>query len=314
VLVGVLVWAVPGGLGGLGAIASATGAPPGSRPSFHHTSPKSKTGHKTTKHKTTPTTTTPKTTTPKTTTPQAAKTPKATGNAGAIAFYRKVVSATQAADGVEQIYASSAPLTQVKYSSTGGLSWYVMQPKKAGFAPAVDIVFVGADSGKVTFVADTVLYPGSGPKFPDFGMLLTAKGEVILAGGAPARTTPATSKTTVAPCVGPSKVRFVAGYPGVGVAFGYALYGHFDPVKIVDKGKEYAVTSTYPWSSSPSRTATEVDVVSVATHLPVASQITVNAGGGLPAFTLRWANTWFHSTIYPPRTDGTCAAYTKGVQ
>lgn len=237
--------------------------------------------------------------------------PKATGNASAIDFYRKVVAATVAADGVEQVYLAQDPLTQVKYSSKGGLSWYIMQPKKAGFAPALDILFIGADHGKVTFVADTVAYGGTGPAFPPFGMLLTSKGEVVLAGGAPARTTPANSKTPVAQCGGATKVAFVAGYDKVGVAFGYALYGHFDPIKRV--GKNYEITSTYPWATNPARTATEVDTVPVGSYLPTEGVINVSAGGAFPAFTMRWSNHWFHTPLYPPKTNGTCAAYVKGV-
>jgi hypothetical protein len=237
--------------------------------------------------------------------------PKATGDKATIAFYRKLVAATVAADGVEQIYLAQAPLTQVKYSSKEGLAWYVMQPPKEGFAPALDIVFVGAEHGKVTFVADTVAYGGKGPAFPPFGMLLTPKGEVILAGGAPARTTPAGTKTPVTPCAGPTKVAFVAGYAKVGVPFGYSLLGHFAPMKRV--GKYYDITSTYPWGAKPARTATEIDTVPVGSYLPTAGVIHVSAGGGFAAFTMRWANAWFHTTLYPPKTNGACASYVRGV-
>lgn len=237
--------------------------------------------------------------------------PKASGDKATIAFYRKVVAATAAAQGVEQIYLAQDPLTQVKYSAKSGLAWYIMQPPKKGFAPALDIVFVGAEHGKVTFVADTVAYGGKGPAFPPFGMVLTPKGEVILGGGAPARTAPPDAKTPVAPCAGPVKLAFVAGYDKVGVPFGYALYGHFEPMKRV--GKYYEITSTYPWGAKPARTATEVDTVPVGSYLPTAGVIHVSAGGGFAAFTLRWANAWFHTTLYPPRSNGVCAAYLKGV-
>jgi hypothetical protein len=238
--------------------------------------------------------------------------PKPTGNAAAIAFYRKVVAATQAADGVEQLYPPTAPLTQVRYSKKG-LAWLIEGPKKAGYAPAADLVFVGASHGKVSFVADSVFYDGIGPAFPPFGLLLTAKGEVLLAGGAPASTSPPGTKTPVQPCVGPTKIAFVAGYPAVGVPFGYSLYGHFYPMKSADKGKVEEVTSTYPWVFKPARTATEVDTIEVSDDLPVAGVIHVSAGGGMPAFTLRWVNKWFHKRLYPPKTNGTCAAYEKGL-
>jgi len=242
-----------------------------------------------------------------------ASTPRqATGNRAAIAFYRKVVSATQAAAGEEQAYLPTAPLTQVLYSKKG-LSWYIEQPKKAGFAPAADLVYIGAAHGKVSFVADSVIYEGVGPVFPTFGLLLTAKGEVLLAGGAPASTTPPGPKATAQPCAGPAKPAFVAGYPKVGVPFGYSLYGHFYPMKLTDKGKEEEVTSTYPWSQKPKRTATEVDLIDVATHLPLEGTITVSAGGPFAAFSLRWANRWFRTPLYPPKTNGTCTAYEKGL-
>jgi hypothetical protein len=238
--------------------------------------------------------------------------PKPTGNATAIAFYRKVVAATRAEDGVEQLYPPTAPLTQVLYSKKG-LAWYIESPKKPGYAPAADLVFIGASRGKVTFVADSVLYEGTGPVFPPFGLLLTAKGEVLLAGGAPASTSPPGAKTPVQPCVGPTKVTFVAGYPAVGVPFGYALYGHFEAMKQADKGKVEEVTSTYPWALKPARTATEVDTVEVSNDLPIAGVIHVSAGGGMAAFTLRWVNKWFHGRLYPPKTNGACVAYEKGL-
>ena len=276
-----------------------------------------KTTPTTTKPAKTTTTTTPSTTRPsKTTTtkpPTAAAPSKVTGNPAAIALYRKVVKATAAADGVEQLYLAQDPLTQAKYASKR-LSWAEMQPTETGYAPAVDIVFVGAAGGKVTFVADSVLYGGKGPDFPDFGLLLTGKGEVILAGGAAARTTPAGKKTTVYPCAGGySGPTLVAGYPKVGVTFGYSLLGHFGSLKLVDKGKEYQVTSTYSWSTSPARTATEVDTVPIATDLPNETVINVSAGGKFAAFTMRFANVWYHSKLYPPDTNGACAAYLKGV-
>jgi hypothetical protein len=239
--------------------------------------------------------------------------PKATGNGAAIAFYRKVVVATAATDGVEELYPAQAPLTQARYANKR-LSWTEMQPKKAGFSPAADLVFVGASQGRVTFVADSVLYAGKGTSFPNFGLVLTGKGEVILGGGAPARTTPVGKKTTVFPCAGPySGQALVDGYPKVGLPFGYALYGHFDPMKLADKGKVYEVTSTYPWSKKPARTATEVDTVPRATDLPSESVIHVSAGGQFAAFTVRWANVWYHTKLYPPATTSACAAYVKGV-
>ena len=302
-----LVVAVGAGLL-LPATAGATGAP---TPII--TIPKTTT---TTKPKTAkPKTTKPKTrktTTPTTTTPRS-KAPKVTGNTAAIAFYRKVVKATAATEGVEEIYPPQQPLTQAKFAGKR-LSWAEMQPTKAGFSPATDVVFVGAEHGKVTFVADTVLYAGKGAIFPDFGLLLTPKGEVLLANGAAARTGPVTKKTPVYPCAGGySGPKLVAGYDRVGIQFGYSLVGHFDKMKVVDKGKAYQVTSTYPWFGNPAQTATEVDTVPIATDLPALTVIHVSAAGKFAAFTMREANVWAHQKLYPPATNGTCAAYVKGV-
>lgn len=316
-LVVTLAWVAP-------APAASAGTPlPGVSPvkTGGHSKGKAKTRPKTTPTtaKRAPTTTTPAKPKPATAKPakpkpaKAATPSKVTGNPAAIAFYRKVVKATAATDGVEQLYLSQGPLTQAKYASKR-LSWAEMQPKETGYAPAVDIVFVGAAGGKVTFVADSVLYDGKGPDFPNFGLLLTAKGEVVLAGGAAARTTPAGKKTTVYPCAGDyGGPRVVAGYTKVGGTFGYSLLGHFDSLKLVDKGKEYQVTSTYPWSTSPARTATEVDTVPIATDLPSGTVINVSAGGKFEAFTMRFANVWYRSKLYPPETNGACAAYLKGV-
>ncbi len=243
--------------------------------------------------------------------PAAAATPKATGDAAAIALYRKVVAATSATSGVEEIFTAAAPLTQARYSSAG-LSWYIMQPKKAGFAAADDVVFIAAAGGKVRFVTDSVVYGGTGKApFPPFGLVLTAKGEVLLDGAAPALAAPPLPTTPIEACATPLKPpHFVAGYPQVGVAYGYSLYGHFDPLK--QAAKDYDVTSTFPWSSKPSRTATELDVVQASTDLPVESIVHVSAGGQYPAFTLRWVNVWFKKALYPPKTNGACAAYLKG--
>jgi hypothetical protein len=296
----------------LPAAAGATGAPTPSITIPKTTIPKT-TIPKTTIPKTTiPKTTIPKTTRPKTTRPKTTR-PKVTGNAAAIAFYRKVVKATAATEGVEEIYPPQQPLTQAKFAGKR-LSWAEMQSTKAGFSPATDVVFVGAEHGKVTFVADSVLYAGKGTIFPDFGLLLTAKGEVLLANGAAARTGPAGKKTPVYPCAGGySGPKLVAGYNQVGIQFGYSLIGHFDKMKLVDKAKAYQVTSTYPWFGNPAQTATEVDTVPIATDLPALTVIHVSAAGKFAAFTMREANIWVHQKLYPPATNGICAAYVKGV-
>ena len=188
-----------------------------------------------------------------------------------------------------------------------------MQPEKSGYTPADDVVFIAAAAGKVRFVTDSVVYGGTGKApFPPFGLVLTAKGEVLLDGAAPALAAPPRPTTPIEACAAPVKApHFVAGYPKVGVTYGYTLYGHFDPLKRA--GQDYDVTSEFPWSFKPSRTATEVDVVPVSTHLPVETIVHVSAAGQFPAFTLRWANIWFKKTLYPPKTNGACEAYVKGV-
>ncbi|MCL6092108.1 MAG: hypothetical protein M1435_04080 [Actinobacteria bacterium] len=298
-----LIWPAPAG---------ATGAPAPKITIPKTTIPKT-TIPKTTAPKTTaPKTTAPKTTAPKTTAPKT-NPAEVSGNAGAIAFYRKVVKATEATDGVEEFYPPQEPLTQARYAAKR-LSWAEMQPSRAGFAPAGDIVFVGALRGKVTFVADSVIYAGKGARFPDFGLLLTPKGEAVLVGGAAARTAPVGKKTAVYPCAGKyTGPSLVAGYNKVGVAFGYSLLGHYDALKLVDKAKAYEVTSTYPWPGTPVRRATEVDTVPIATDLPTLTVIHVSAGGKFPAFTMREANVWFRQKLYPPDTNGVCTQYLRGV-
>lgn len=225
-----------------------------------------------------------------------------TGNPAVIAYYRQVVAATRAADGVRYTYDASAPFDQLKLFGKGRWSVYSNSWPHAGFYGVDDTAFAGARNGRVTFVSDTLVWGGRGPNFSPFGEVLTALGEVELYGNAEASTTPTKSQPIWQPCAG-SVHGPVAGATKVGGPSGYGLYGDFRTMKRV--GANEVVVSTFPYGKG--HVATETDVIDRATHLPVSGTTMVSGAPGQPAYTTRWTLTWYHVPIYPPRTDGTCA-------
>jgi len=248
-----------------------------------------------------------------------------TGNAATIAFYRQVVAATRSMGGQEYSYPPSAPLMQVKLvpnplvgakkpsGPAESYRWLTDEPPAPGYAPAATEVYVGAVGGRVQFVAASVVYAGTGPVFPPFGLLLTAKGEVVLGGGGSAGTTAPRPGAVYQPCWGTATGYVdVGGYTRVGGASGYGLYGDFAAMRRV--GATEVVTSTFTWSTSPLRKATEVDYIPVATHLPTSGAVHVAASAKTKAFTLRWTNKWTKTTLYPPNTDGACLSYVRGAR
>ncbi len=231
-----------------------------------------------------------------------------TGNAAVIAFYRKVVAATKAADGASYAYGASAPFDQLKLLPKGAWSVYAESWPHAGYYPVDDTFYVGATNGRVSFVTDTIVWAGHGRQFGTFGEVLTARGEVELFGNAAASTTPTPSQLVTQPCGGPVHGP-VAGFSKVGGASGYGLYGDFRSMKRV--GPNEVVVSTYPFGKG--HVATETDVIDRATDLPISGRTVVSAAPAQPSYTMAWTVTWYHVPIYLPNTTGACLGIESGV-
>ncbi len=236
--------------------------------------------------------------------------PRASGNPAVIAFYRKVVAATHAATAEASYFSVTDSLAQVKVNPNGSYSWFQFDPPKPGFAPARGVVWVVATAGRVRFVTESLAYGGVGTTFGPFGIVLTSRGAVLLGGNAFPMVASAPSATPgFQPCEGtPTGAVDVGGWTKVGGPSGYGLYGDF--LTMHRAGGAEIVTSTYPWGSKGQR-ATEVDTVSLTTHLPVRSVMHVSAVPGIPAYTLAYRNVWYHSRVLPPTSDGVCVTYLK---
>lgn len=217
---------------------------------------------------------------------QAATTPT-TGNAKAIAFYRKMVKTVARYDG---LYQSRSGFAVVKTAST--VSWgYEITAVPAGFSPAAEVVTTALRGGKIVWV-DDLMKPqcgasgNCGTNIP-VQVIWNTKGEYF---------------QELAPSKPPScwvhsdKVISVAGDTELGVTT-YTTYGHFDPMKRV--GKNEIVTSTFAGINK--ETDTEVDTISLATHLPSSGVVYVTKKGGAPAFTYAWANSWTKSAPVQPQ-------------
>ncbi len=224
------------------------------------------------------------------------------GNAATIAFYREVVAATRRMGTEVQTFGGSYAVVDYDASSRSW-NWYTGgTPARAGYQPAGASVTVAASGGRVEFVAE-VLTAMRPPGFPPIGLLLAASGEYLLSGGAATSFTPPTTGD-YQPCIGrtTSGSPYVGGYTKVGVASGYGLFGHFDPMRRV--GANEIVTSTYPWSSH--QVATEVDTIAASTHLPIAGVVRVSAARGHAGFSFDWTVRWYAATAYPPNSNGVC--------
>ncbi len=235
--------------------------------------------------------------------------PRATGNPAVIAFYRKVVAATRAATAEQATFAATDSVTQVRVNPNGSYSWVQVSPREPGFTPARGTFWVVAAAGRVRFVAETLAYGGVGKAFGPFGIVLTARGEILLGGNAFPSVGSARPPSEYQPCGGTTTgTAYVGGYSKVGGPSGYGLYGDF--VSMHRAGGAELVTSTYPWGTKGQR-ATEVDTVSLATDLPVRSVVHVSAAPGIPAFTFAYTNVWYHTRVLPPNSNGVCATDLK---
>ena len=224
----------------------------------------------------------------------------ATGNAAAIAFYRKVVAATDAQSSLYFTYSAAQTLVRVKNLGGGRLSWLMADPPKAGYNPAMGAVWAGAIHGRTTFIAETVLPTSVADGYVSFELVLTPRGEVMLS--PPSSSQACLGRTTGKPYVGL--------YTRTGDPIGYSLTGRFSPLRRV--GDTVYVTSTYPWGA---QTAIEVDTISATTYLPSRSVYHVLPHHGIPGFTfaqdgIKWGTT----APAPPVSTGLCATYLASIR
>ena len=207
-----------------------------------------------------------------------------TGNATTIAFYRLVVAATQRTAGVEETQTGYTVIEdapgKVSTFSVGSAAAGV----PAGYSRAVEHIIIANKAGHVLWLSDDFVPVGCGraavvPCLP-VEILLTSNGTAwrFDPPGLPGNNS----------CWGTVANGVIDGYSKTGGAFGYGLYGHFEPMRHV--GGAELVTSTFPWGKA--QQATETDKVPVVTHLPTAGVVSVSAGPGSPAFSYRWTNHW----------------------
>ncbi len=237
-----------------------------------------------------------------------ARATKATGDPAVIAYYRKVVAATDAATGVRYVYSAAAPYDQLQFGPNHSWNVWTATWPRPGYYPVTDVVNIGARNAKVTFVTDTFTWAGRGPTFSPFSELLTAAGEVQLGGGAAASTTPTANQTAVVPCLG-SVHGSVAGISKVGGASGYGLYGDFRSMRRA--GANEVVVSSFPFGKG--HVATETDVIDRSTLLPRSGLDVVSAAPGQPGYRIHWTVSWYHVPLYPANTTGSCLAIESGL-
>ena len=219
----------------------------------------------------------------------------ATGSAVTIAFYRLVVDATQRTAGVEETQTGYAVIEDAlgKDSTFSVRSAAAGVP--AGYARAVEHITIASKSGHVLWLSDDFVPVGCGRTAVvsclPVEMLLTSSGTAwhFDSPGLPGNSS----------CWGTVTNAVIDGYSKTGSAFGYGLYGHFEPMRRA--GGSELVASTYPWGKA--QQATEVDTVPVTTHLPTLGVVSVSASPNNPAFTYRWANHWL--TAGPPQPQVT---------
>ncbi len=222
------------------------------------------------------------------------------GNAAAIAFYRKVAAATDAMTSDHFTY--SAAQTLVTVENVGGrLSWLMASPPRAGYHPAHGEVWASTLNGKLTFVAETVAPSSPADGYTAFELVLTPRGEVMMSATPVAGVLSCRGATTGHPYVG---LENATGRP-----IGYSVVGRFSPLR--RQGNTVFVTSRYDWGSQP---AIEVDTVSATTYLPSRSVYHILPAHGHPGFTFAQDNvTWATTPLTPPRSNGVCATYLASI-
>ncbi|HQU26036.1 MAG TPA: hypothetical protein PLS29_03285 [Acidimicrobiales bacterium] len=237
--------------------------------------------------------------------PEAPEAPRlaATGNAAAIAFYRKVAAATDAEASTHYTYSAAQTLVRVKNLGAGNLSWLMADPPKAGYRPAHGAVWLVASQGRTTYVTETVLPTSPAEGFAPFELVLTPRGEVMMA----APTTPSAPQRCVSRTSG---TPYVGLDTATGKPIGYTVVGRFSALRRV--GDTVYVTSTYSWGP---QTAIEVDTVSATTYLPSRSVYRVLAHHGIPGFTFALDDiTWGTTPPSPPVSNGVCATYLASIR
>ena len=217
-----------------------------------------------------------------------------TGNPKTIAFYRAVVNATRQHKGVVSIQTGFVTMSDELKSSSFSYFWG-RGTSPPGYVRAVEHITIAAANRHVVWVTDDMVpegcTAGAGGSCLPVEFLLSSSG--VLWRFDSARLPP----SSLCWSSSAAKGDVVGGYSKIGVAFGYALYGYFYPMKRVG-GNEY-VTSTFPWGKT--QKATEVDKINLATHLPASSIVRIASATGLPAFTYSWTNQWLKNAPLMPQ-------------
>lgn len=223
------------------------------------------------------------------------------GNAAAIAFYRKVAAATDAMNSEHYTYSAAETLAWVAGVS-GHLSWRLAEPPLAGYHPAHGAVWVSGSSGRTTFVAQTIAPSSPADGYAAFELVLTPRGEVMMSATAVAGVQSCQGTTTGTPWVGFASS---TGHP-----IGYTVLGRFSPLR--RRGNTVFVTSRYNFDHQPT---VEVDTISATTYLPSRSVYHVLPAHGHPGFTFAQNGvTWSTTPLSPPKSNGVCATYLASIR
>lgn len=216
----------------------------------------------------------------------AAASPKYSGDPATIAFYRTVAAKTAQKAGVRVVVKG---FDYLNHSSTGWYGGPGIVP--AGDSAVTDHILIAASHGHVVWLSDQLERPTKcrPSRLGNCAALLVVLDSAGLFTRSLAPGSPTCWYRGRGVIGGYSKV-------GPGVASGFTLYGHFDPMRNVN-GTTY-VTSTYPYGKQQ---ATEIDTISYATRLPSASITRLAALPGYPARTFTYSYHWLAATPAKPR-------------
>jgi hypothetical protein len=189
------------------------------------------------------------------------------GDPATIAFYRTVVAATAKRGGILMRVSGYTSLYEAR---TGYFRWLDGEATPPSYVPAVDQVTIASAHGKLVWLYERAVPL---PSCSHIGQR-TCEGLDLFLG--PSGIFYRLGNMS---CWSPAHGS-VLGYTRPGEITGFALYGHFLPMRRV--GNTVYVTSTYPWGK---QVATEVDTIPYSTRLPSSDNVHVAAGAGLRAFT-----------------------------
>lgn len=226
--------------------------------------------------------------------------PAPTGSAATIAFYRQMVAQTNREGGVTFVVSGYDALRD-NIGKTSSVSWISgAGGLPAGYVHAIDHVTLANSAGAIAWVSDEMVPRCAPPAGSTSGGITLGCTDItyqtlLTASGVVGHYLPGGSYGTAGTCWGPDRGSSgggatVDGYSSsnIGHVGSYGVFGHFFPMRRA--GGSELVTSRYPFGAG--RRATEVDTISIATHLPKKGVTHVTAGAGHPAFTMTWTNHW----------------------